>query len=414
MHLISTPCLTVLRLPWLIIPSQPSSLLLLQVSQAETERLLAHFVDIELGYRKQKGTYKGNNTPHSLHLLHHHNHAISTCNFITLSGGDLTWFFNQSTLNYLLFVGSFSVVCSFIGYQTRGAAPSNFDVNYAYNLGFAATRLIIDGYSGYMATIGSLREKVEDWQPAGVPITALMAWYVQHIVHTKHYTHSTSNPIRDQYKHMWSVTKMTLTSSPHHYFLHFVYLSAVPLVSFLMNFKILLFCMHHIFHCIRSSSIVIQLHLLYLTSYSPSPPSCLLFCSEIHGQNPVVPKTCVDLAGPAFAALEEMRTTCSVRSIYSALHWSVVSFSFPLLECTSLLPFSSSPFICLSSITITKPESSHVYKWSHILMINLRSDKTGGRQVRESRTPPICRPNWASRCRHQYLDPRILQVHARH
>ena len=43
-------------------PSSPFSLLhiiCLQVSQAETERLLAHFVDIELGYRKQKGTYKG-------------------------------------------------------------------------------------------------------------------------------------------------------------------------------------------------------------------------------------------------------------------------------------------------------------------------------------------------------------------
>jgi 6-phosphofructokinase len=100
-------------------------------------------------------------------------------------------------LNHLFFIGSFSVVCSFIGYQTRGAAPSNFDVNYAYNLGFAATRLIIDGYSGYMATIGSLREKVENWQPAGVPITALMAWYVQHIAHTKHYPHSTPKPIRD-------------------------------------------------------------------------------------------------------------------------------------------------------------------------------------------------------------------------
>ena len=66
-------------------------------------------------------------------------------------------------------LGSFSVVCSFIGYQTRGAAPSNFDINYAYNLGFAATRLILDGFSGYMATIGSLREKVEFWQPVGVP-----------------------------------------------------------------------------------------------------------------------------------------------------------------------------------------------------------------------------------------------------
>lgn len=42
-----------------ISPSSLCHLFCLQVSQAETERLLAHFVDIELGYRKQKGTYKG-------------------------------------------------------------------------------------------------------------------------------------------------------------------------------------------------------------------------------------------------------------------------------------------------------------------------------------------------------------------
>ena len=44
-----------------IIPPSLSLLsqLFFQVSQAETERLLAHFVDIELAYRKKKGTYTG-------------------------------------------------------------------------------------------------------------------------------------------------------------------------------------------------------------------------------------------------------------------------------------------------------------------------------------------------------------------
>jgi 6-phosphofructokinase len=86
-------------------------------------------VDIELGYRKKKGAYKA----------------------------------------------SFSVVCSFIGYQARGAAPSNFDVNYAYNLGFAATRLVAAGYTGYVATISNLRAPVVEWSAAGVPITAMLA-----------------------------------------------------------------------------------------------------------------------------------------------------------------------------------------------------------------------------------------------
>jgi len=101
----------------------------LQVSQAETERLLAHFVELELGYRKKKGTYKG----------------------------------------------SFAVVCSFIGYQTRGANPSNFDISLAYNLGFAASKLVVGGFSGYMATIGNLKAPQSEWQPMGVPITALMS-----------------------------------------------------------------------------------------------------------------------------------------------------------------------------------------------------------------------------------------------
>ena len=100
-----------------------------QVSQAETEKLLAHFVEIELKSRKSKGLYNG----------------------------------------------SFSVVCSFIGYQARGAAPSNFDVNYAYNLGFAATRLIASGYTGYIATINNLRSPVTEWFASGVPISAMVA-----------------------------------------------------------------------------------------------------------------------------------------------------------------------------------------------------------------------------------------------
>ena len=99
-----------------------------QLSQAETERLLAHFVDLELTYRKKKGTY----------------------------------------------TGTFSVVCSFIGYQARGALPSNFDVTYAYNLGHVATILVANGFTGYMATVSNLRAGVKDWRAGGVPISALM------------------------------------------------------------------------------------------------------------------------------------------------------------------------------------------------------------------------------------------------
>jgi diphosphate--fructose-6-phosphate 1-phosphotransferase len=101
----------------------------INVSQIETEKLLAHFVEIELGYRKKRGTYKG----------------------------------------------SFSAVCSFVGYQARGALPTNFDVAYAANLGHAAVALLASGKcTGYVATVRNLKEPVKDWLPGGVPLCTLL------------------------------------------------------------------------------------------------------------------------------------------------------------------------------------------------------------------------------------------------
>ena len=71
--------------------------------------------------------------------------------------------------------GSFAVVCSYIGYQARGALPTNFDVTYAYNLGFTATALVAAGFSGYIAVINKLKRPVEEWVVSGVPITALLS-----------------------------------------------------------------------------------------------------------------------------------------------------------------------------------------------------------------------------------------------
>jgi hypothetical protein len=98
------------------------------LSQAETERLIAYYVENELELRKKKGTYKG----------------------------------------------SWACVCSFIGYQARGATPSNFDVTYAYNLGHLVTVLVGNEMTGYMATINNLKEDVSQWHASGVPISALL------------------------------------------------------------------------------------------------------------------------------------------------------------------------------------------------------------------------------------------------
>jgi hypothetical protein len=142
------------------------------LSQAETERLLAHFVDVELAYRKKKGTYRG----------------------------------------------TFSVVSSFIGYQARGAAPSNFDVVYGYNLGHVAAILAANRLTGYMATISNLKAGVEQWRPGGVPISALMTTPSGKgkptVPHAKIDLQSVSYRKFAESKHQWSVQDLYENPGP--------------------------------------------------------------------------------------------------------------------------------------------------------------------------------------------------------
>jgi len=63
---------------------------------------------------------------------------------------------------------SCSVVPSYIGYQARGCAPSNFDVTLAYNLGHIAAVLVLSGFSGYVPTISNLTKDFADWTPGAV------------------------------------------------------------------------------------------------------------------------------------------------------------------------------------------------------------------------------------------------------
>merc|ERR1712048_797267 len=100
----------------------------LQMSQLETERLLAELVDDELKNRKKQGTFKG----------------------------------------------SFSPVCQFIGYQARCSVPSNFDMDYAYSLGATAAVLATTDRSGYMAIVSNLAQPAEEWIAGGVPMTAML------------------------------------------------------------------------------------------------------------------------------------------------------------------------------------------------------------------------------------------------
>ncbi len=72
------------------------------------------------------------------------------------------------------YVGIFTPQHHFFGYEGRCAAPSNFDADYCYSLGFNASRLIANGKTGYMSIIKNTIAPAEEWIPGGVPITMMM------------------------------------------------------------------------------------------------------------------------------------------------------------------------------------------------------------------------------------------------
>uniref|UniRef100_A0A7S0A7I1 Pyrophosphate--fructose 6-phosphate 1-phosphotransferase n=1 Tax=Pyrodinium bahamense TaxID=73915 RepID=A0A7S0A7I1_9DINO len=100
----------------------------LQLSQLETERLMAWLVEDELKQRKKAGGYSG----------------------------------------------GFSPVCQFLGYQARCSMPSDFDSDYAYSLGGAAAVLATTGRTGYMAVVSDLSRPVREWRVGGAPLTAML------------------------------------------------------------------------------------------------------------------------------------------------------------------------------------------------------------------------------------------------
>ncbi|OQU80257.1 hypothetical protein SORBI_3007G101800 [Sorghum bicolor] len=101
-----------------------------QLSQIDTEQLLAHLVETEMIKRTKEGRYKGR---------------------------------------------KFSSVCHFFGYPARGSIPSNFDCDYAYALGRISLHMITVGLTGYMASVANLKDPVDKWRCAAAPLTAMMS-----------------------------------------------------------------------------------------------------------------------------------------------------------------------------------------------------------------------------------------------
>lgn len=72
------------------------------------------------------------------------------------------------------FNGKFSAQHHFFGYEGRCAAPSNYDADYCYSLGYNASRLIANGKTGYMSIIKNTTTPAAEWIAGGVPITMMM------------------------------------------------------------------------------------------------------------------------------------------------------------------------------------------------------------------------------------------------
>jgi len=72
------------------------------------------------------------------------------------------------------YLGKFSPIPHFFGYEGRCAIPSNFDADYTYSLGYTAAGLIAEGKTGYMSSVRNLTEPADKWIAGGVPITMMM------------------------------------------------------------------------------------------------------------------------------------------------------------------------------------------------------------------------------------------------
>jgi len=99
-----------------------------QVSLIETEKMLAEMVGLRLKELKAEGKYNG----------------------------------------------KFSPQVHFFGYEGRCAAPSNFDADYCYSLGYTAAALLANGKTGYMASVRNNILPADKWVAGGIPITMMM------------------------------------------------------------------------------------------------------------------------------------------------------------------------------------------------------------------------------------------------
>jgi pyrophosphate--fructose-6-phosphate 1-phosphotransferase len=78
------------------------------------------------------------------------------------------------------YMGKFATQVHFFGYEGRCAAPSNYDADYCYSLGYTASCLIGAGKTGYMSSVRNTTAPATEWIAGGVPITMMMNMEKRH------------------------------------------------------------------------------------------------------------------------------------------------------------------------------------------------------------------------------------------
>lgn len=78
------------------------------------------------------------------------------------------------------YIGKFSELAHFFGYEGRCAFPSNFDADYCYSLGYNAFALINFGLTGYLSSIRNLTQSADQWISGGTPLTMMMNMEKRH------------------------------------------------------------------------------------------------------------------------------------------------------------------------------------------------------------------------------------------
>jgi pyrophosphate--fructose-6-phosphate 1-phosphotransferase len=122
------------------------------------------------------------------------------------------------------FKGNFTALPNFFGYEGRCAAPSNFDANYTYSLGYVAAVIIGAGKTGYMSSVRNLTAPAEEWIACGVPITMMMNIEKRHghlkPVIQKALVKLDGNPFKEFAKNRaeWSIKTSYVFPGPIQYF----------------------------------------------------------------------------------------------------------------------------------------------------------------------------------------------------